>query len=135
MLSLLILFILSLIALWILTMYGVWRANNEAASEHGVAEALAPTYKKSARLIRRGWFALLRVLNLLRSGLEKVVTKIFFSIFPNAKKAFEKKDELTGLEHGPSSYFLMSVSEYKEELQKEPSIPSGKKIRRNRKNV
>lgn len=99
-----------------------------------VEEALKPAYDKSIRLARRGWFLVLRYLDKLKAIVEKVLTKIFFAVFPNARKAFEKKDELIGLEHGPSSYFLMSVSEYKEEFEKTNSSV-GKKNRRNKKNV
>jgi hypothetical protein len=115
-------------------MYGVWRKNKKQEMTPDVVEALKPTYDKSIRLARRGWFLVLRYLEKIRAAVEKILTKLFFTIFPNARKAFEKKDELIGLEHGPSSYFLMSVSEYKEEFEKTNSSV-GKKIRRNKKNV
>ena len=113
-------------------MYGIWRKNTQ--QENTVTEVLNPVYRKSIRSVRRIWFFVLRILRKIRSWIEKIATKIFFAIFPNARKAFEKKDELTGLEHGPSSYFLMSVSEYKEGFKSNPPA-GGKKIRRNGKNV
>jgi hypothetical protein len=38
------------------------------------------------------------------------VRKAFIFIFPKSKTAFIKQDTLIGLEHGPSSYFLASLS-------------------------
>jgi hypothetical protein len=132
MLSLVVYFILSIILLWLLVMYNAWRKSTETQQEPvlDAVEILNPVYKKSIRFFRHVWFFILRILKKIRSWIEKIATKIFFAIFPNARKAFEKKDELTGLEHGPSSYFLMSVSGYKDEFKK-----SIKKIRRNGKNV
>jgi hypothetical protein len=42
-------------------------------------------------------------------GNEKV-SAAFVIIFPKSKAAFVKQDPLIGLEHGPSSYFLASIS-------------------------
>jgi hypothetical protein len=112
-------------------MYGVWRSNIKHIEQALTPEeALAPMYEKGVRLARRVWFKFLRNVNILRDQLTKAAARIFFWIFPKARKAFETKDELTGLEHGPSSYFLMSVSESKKEFEKDV-----KKNRRNRKNV
>jgi hypothetical protein len=134
MITLVVLLILSIILLWLLVMYGVWKKTTKQQEVPDALEVLTPVYNKSTRLLRRAWFWVLRYVKILKAFLEKIATKAFFAIFPNARKAFEKKDELTGLEHGPSSYFLMSVSEYKDELQKNP--PSGiKKDRRKKKNV
>lgn len=130
MVTLIILLIISVIILWLTIMYGIWRKDTNEQITPSVEEVLTPAYQRSTRLLRRGWFKLLRSFEYLQKKSEKIFLKIFFTVFPNAKKAFEKKDELTGLEHGPSSYFLMSVSEYKEEIQKPE-----KKIRRNKKNV
>ena len=131
MLSLVICLILSLVLLWLLVMYGIWKIKIKQSQEVLTPEeVLAPVYEKSARLARRGWFKFLRATDKTREQLTKIAAKIFFWIFPKARKAFETKDELTGLEHGPSSYFLMSVSESKKEFEKD-----SKKNRRNRKNV
>lgn len=130
-----ILFLISALIFWLLFMYGVWRRTIPHESmEHGFLKALSPFYQKSARFFRKSFFFLSRVIEkVLYKGLQ-VLAKGFFTLFPKAKKAFEKKDELIGLEHGPSSYFLMSVSEYKNE-EKEASKPSSSGHRRNKKNV
>ena len=49
-------------------------------------------------------------------GLGFVAKKIvifFFKLFPNAKLAFKKVDQLQGIKHGPSSFFLKTISEHK----------------------
>ncbi len=118
MLSLVICLLVSLILLWLLIMYGIWRNNIKQTQEvRTPEEALAPVYQKSARLARRGWFKFLRAVDRLQDKLTNIAARIFFWIFPKARKAFENKDALTGLEHGPSSYFLMSVSESKKEFE------------------
>jgi hypothetical protein len=54
--ALVICFVLSCILLWLLVMYGVWRKNKKQEMTPDVVEALKPTYDKSIRLARRGWF-------------------------------------------------------------------------------
>lgn len=130
MITLVVLFILSIIMLWLLVMYGVWKKNAKQETVPDALEAITPVYNKSTRLLRRAWFTVLRYTRKIRLFFEKILIKVFFAVFPDARKAFEKKDELTGLEHGPSSYFLMSVSESKAEL-----LNQTKKSRRNKKNV
>lgn len=106
----------------------IWR--KEGQQTETLAEELDPIVTKGARTIRRTWFLFLRGVNAVRAFLTVLITKTFFALFPKAQKAFEKKDELTGLQQGPSSYFLMSISEGKEFSQK-----GQPKIRRKRKNV
>lgn len=128
MLSLAIWFIVLLVAVWLLTMVILWKTH-ESRSEDYVS-VVHPLIKKSMQVARRIWFTLLRAITAARIFSTRIITKLFFAIFPNARKAFEQKDELTGLEQGPSSYFLMSISEGKEEV-----VSQEKKSRRKRKNV
>lgn len=110
-------------------MMAIWSIKKGSA-QNPAEERISEFATKMVRLIRRGWYASLRGILI---GLKTVVfllAKLFFFVFPNAKKAFEEKDELTGLTNGPSSYFLMSVSEYKEEVKKTPARRG-----RNKKNV
>lgn len=126
--TLVVLFIISIILVWIVLMYSVWRKQHH---ENGsLSEITTPLYNKSSRVVRKLWFALQRAIGIARAFMTRLATKAFFAIFPSARKAFEKKDELTGLEHGPSSYFLKSITP-------EKGVPptEGVKIRRKRKNV
>lgn len=121
--------VILLIALWLAAMVELWNINKgtyQGPAEERVANLLI----KTVRLIRRGWYASLRAIVQGLKVLAVYIARGFFAIFPNAKSAFENKDELTGLTDGPSSYFLMSVSEYKEEIKKITSRRG-----RNKKNV
>lgn len=44
----------------------------------------------------------------------KKIVLLFFRLFPKAEIAFQKRDHLQGLKHGPSSFFLKNLSEHKE---------------------
>ena len=125
--TLVVFFILSIILVWGVLMYSIWRKQHHESE--GLPE-LTPLYNKSSRVLRKLWFAVLRAIGVARAWMTRLATKAFFAIFPSARKAFLKKDELTGLEHGPSSYFLKSITPEKGELQTE-----GRKNRRKRKSV
>ena len=107
MFSLFIWFIISLLVLWLVVMIILWR--KQVGGD--VLREINPLIKSGVRGTRRIWFLILRGINTVRSYFTRVIAKLFFWVFPNAKEAFEKKDELAGLEQGPSSYFLMSISE------------------------
>lgn len=109
-------------------MYSIWRKQHHESES--LSEITTPLYNKSSRVLRKIWFAVLRAIGVARAWMTRLATKAFFAIFPSARKAFEKKDELTGLEHGPSSYFLKSITPEKGTVPAE-----GTKIRRKRKNV
>lgn len=128
MITLVVSLFISLLILWLVAMLMLWR--KEGQQTETLAEELNPLVNKSVRTIRRTWFLFLRGVRKVQDFLTLIITKLFFALFPKAQKAFEKKDELTGLQQGPSSYFLMSISEGKDNPQKEEP-----KIRRKRKNV
>lgn len=126
--SLLIKLLISLVLIWLLVMYNIWREEMKIkiAEEYKVL----PIVNKLRRVLRRFWFAILRVLSKLKDRVTFLATKLFFKIFPGAKKVFEPKDKLIGLDHGPSSYFLKSLSNEKDPKSNEP-----KPDRRKSKNV
>lgn len=119
--------IISILALWFLVMFLVFREAHKKETNVEIKQIS----NKYLRETRKFWFLFLRIINTLRDLATKIIAKAFFYIFPKAKSVFEKKDELAGLEHGPSSYFLMSISEDK------TKVPSSekKKARRKTKNV
>ncbi len=107
MISLVIWFIVSLIILWLIVMAVLWRKQEQA----DVLKEIDPLVKRGVRGGRRIWFLVLRMVDKLRFYTARLVAKLFFRIFPKARAAFKNKEELAGLEQGPSSYFLMSISE------------------------
>lgn len=102
--------------LWVLSMYRLWKYHYKANLEEGVV--VQEKVSATARALRKCWFAFERGMQSVRALVTRYATKLFFFLFPKAKDAFIPKDELTGLKDGPSSYFLMSVSEYKAEAKK-----------------
>jgi hypothetical protein len=115
--------IISLLSLWLLVMFLIFREAHKKETNIEIKQIS----NKYIRESRKFWFLFLRGVSYLRDFATKIIAKIFFYIFPKAKTVFEKKDELAGLEHGPSSFFLMSISEDKTKPQK--------KARRKTKNV
>jgi hypothetical protein len=108
--ALLIILAVLIIALWISTM-ALWRQSKEEIA----AKTLKPRdvvyqWNKAARLTRRSWYGGLRYSKQAALWGNKKISAAFIAIFPKSKPAFVKQDILTGLEHGPSSYFLASLS-------------------------
>lgn len=131
MIGLIILFIVSLIILWLFIMYSLWKKDD---LERKYLESNINRFSyKTAQVSRKIYFLLTRKIDILRSKITLYLAKAFFFFFPKAKKAFEKKDALTGIEQGPSSYFLMSISKEVTENSKPQNEP--KKTRRKIKNV
>jgi hypothetical protein len=98
------------IAWWVSIMYVWWK--KEQGTEQMPATIVAAEYAAvGARLSRRGWYAFMLQVRALGNWGNKKFQKIFFSLFPDAEPAFAKHDQLAGLKHGPTSYFLRSISE------------------------
>jgi hypothetical protein len=79
-------------------------------------EQIESKLEQVARFGRRGWYSATRLgaKGLAWSGSH--MESAFLTIFPKAAPAFAKRDRLTGLNHGPSSYFLMSISEKRKKV-------------------
>ena len=106
-----------IIVWWILGLYALWSQETNTLTSvdtHDIARAS----RWIRRLTRKAWFRILRITHQGSVWCGSHISRLFFTLFPKARHAFEKKDELTGLSHGPSSYFLLSISESKESPQK-----------------
>lgn len=120
MISLFIVFAILVVALWLTIMFLWWRTE-EKAHNPVLNTTLAIMYwQKIARTTRRTWYGVELYIKQGFVWANKKVSAIFFRVFPNAEPAFAKKDTLAGLKDGPSSYFLLSITE------------NQKKVRRNR---
>lgn len=106
-----------LVATWMTALYILW--STAQGKEHArFTDHLIVRIVALVRIARRYLFACRRFLLIVGKGIKTSALYLFFIVFPSAKKAFRSQDELTGLTKGPSSYFLMSVSEYTEEAKK-----------------
>ncbi len=96
--------------LWLTLMFMWWQRERKATEP--LAADLALTYlEKCMRLARRGFYASELYAKEAGAWGGKKASKVFFKLFPKAASAFTKHDELAGLSHGPSSFFLLSISE------------------------
>lgn len=100
------------IASWFIIML-VWWQEERAKKEARLEEITLVYYEKISRFARRGWYACERYSSQIGVWIGEKAQKVFFRIFPDARDAFSKKDPLAGLHHGPSSFFLLSISETK----------------------
>lgn len=99
-----------IVTTWVYAVFLSWKASTGTVFEPIKQSFFIETWHTVARLARRGWY---------RAGMEgktvltwsgKKAEGAFVTVFPKSAPAFVKKDELTGLEQGPSSYFLKSIS-------------------------
>jgi hypothetical protein len=99
------------IAFWFTTMYSLWQKESGIASQRLSIETCVAYWDKTERIFRRGYYSAMLYLRHGAQWGNKRMASLFFMLFPNAQPAFAKRDVLTGLHQGPSSYFLMSISE------------------------
>lgn len=105
----------SFIFAWFIAQFGAWR-NAQQIQRVSRFEKLTDL-ERVMRYLRRGRYSTERV---VRSGFDIVSATARRSIvflFPKSKKVFSDIDPLTGLQHGPSSYFLMEISQREKKTQ------------------
>jgi hypothetical protein len=95
---------------WLYSMYTSWKVTTGAQLTVAQTAPLLAQVDKGVRLSRRGWYTTLAHLKRILIWSESRAQKVFLKVFPKAAPAFAKRDILTGLTHGPSSYFLKSIS-------------------------
>ncbi len=106
------LLVIGLIGTWLLAMYIWWkREYNTTFSPVPIDETILPLSDKMTRIARRKWYLTLLYGKKAIKWNAQHLTDLFYAIFPSAKVAFAKRDALTGLKDGPSSYFLKTISE------------------------
>ncbi len=106
---LLIVITILLIALWISAMALWWHSEQGHAIPFRQDDVIRQV-NKAVRMGRRTWYGTVRYGKRAATWSEKKATNALVTVFPKARAAFTEKDALTGLEHGPSSYFLAHLS-------------------------
>lgn len=101
------------LATWLFAMFLSWKLSHGVALHPIDRKTLEPTALQAQRTVRKYWYHGLFRLEQGRTILLEKAEKLLVQIFPKAGPAFTKKDPLTGLEQGPSSYFLLQISESK----------------------
>lgn len=111
--TLLILLAVLIVLFWLSVMLLWWHESE--AREHTTLDRVAlREVDRVLRLTRRSYYAGELYTRRVFSWGNSSLAKAFVRIFPKAAPLFQKHDVLAGLESGPSSYFLHSISSSKE---------------------
>ena len=120
---LILVLVVLVIALWLYSMYLSWKISSGTATTAVHESVFVSTAALLARLGRRGWYSSTLGIKRVASWSNKRLGSLFLRAFPSARPAFTKKDVLTGLSHGQSSFFLKSIS-----VQPKQRLPKSKKM-------
>ncbi len=122
-----IVFVILGISAWLYSMYLSWKVSTGAPLDPVQAGPVIARIDKVVRAVRKVWYRVQRrstdVLNWLGSKAKKQL----ITWFPSSKAMFERHNELAGLQHGPSSYFLKRISSTPPKETK-TRLPRGKKM-------
>lgn len=111
-----------ILGLWLLSMFAWWKKESGIVFPLLRFSSIFMYQDKTARLARRAGYGGMLYLKQSFFWAMKKMSKLFYAVFPNAERAFTEKDELVGLKQGPSSYFLMSLSEEEKKKEKTRSV-------------
>ena len=95
---------------WIYSMYVSWKIAQGVPPLLLEAAPFVARWAQLARLTRRGWYKGMFKTEQVLSWSTTHIKNVFVKIFPNSAPVFTKRDAMTGLTQGPSSYFLKSIS-------------------------
>ena len=111
---------------WIYSMYLSWKVSQGTVFASIKTAPFIDRFTTLIRLVRRGWYGVEMETKQVVTWGTKRAEGALVALFPKAAHAFTKPDELTGLTHGPSSYFLKSISGLKKDTTKR--LPKSKKV-------
>ena len=126
--TLVIVIILLILALWISVMLLWWRTEQEKPVKTIKRGDIVRTINKAIRAGRKSWYTSLRYSKQVAAWGNKKARTAFVAVFPKSKPAFVKQDPLTGLEHGPSSYFLANLTKTPAPAPKKRAYTKRKKV-------
>ena len=115
-----------IIIVWIYGVYLSWKQNEGVVFEPIERSVFVTRWAHLIRLFRRGWYGARVEGKHLLSWSGKQAENAFVTVFPKSAAAFTKHNQLTGLQQGPSSYFLKSISVPKPRAEKR--LPKTKKV-------
>jgi hypothetical protein len=120
-----IVLIVLLLTTWLYIGYLSWLQSKGVRFEPIERSDFLKRYAWLERLVRRSWYSARAEGKkmLLWSG--KQAESAITTVFPRSEAAFKKPNELTGLQTGPSSYFLKQISP---ETAKTPRSSRSKKV-------
>lgn len=104
-----IILITLILSTWLYSVYVSWKVSQGIHSTLIEAAPFVTRWARTIRLARRGWYSANIQVQKVLSWSSAHLTKAFVKIFPNSAPVFTKRDAMTGLTQGPSSYFLKSI--------------------------
>ncbi|HWC57449.1 MAG TPA: hypothetical protein VG621_00640 [Candidatus Paceibacterota bacterium] len=103
---------------WLYSMFATWKLSQETPVALASAAPFIILWQRGARLGRRGWYRLEFFAKEGLSWSNRKTTTLFVKCFPKSAPIFVKRDKLTGLTHGPSSYFLKRITPTPQEAKR-----------------
>lgn len=108
--SIFVVLLVLVVTTWIYTIYLSWKHRSGATYTPITESMVTARTGQWVRLTRRGWYSTRmsakRALLWIGARTQRLIT----TLFPKSAAAFAKHDVLTGLQTGPSSYFLKQIS-------------------------
>ena len=95
---------------WIFSMYVSWKATQGVPLALVQSAPFLARWDKGMRMTRRRWYGATRMTREAFTWSNKKASAVFVKFFPKSAPVFVKRDMLTGLTQGPSSYFLKTIS-------------------------
>lgn len=122
--TLIIVLAILIVATWLYAMYISWKATKGVPLALVESAPLLARVHRGLRLTRRGWYGAELLSKQALAWSNEKAGATFVKFFPKSAPVFVKHDLLTGLTHGPSSFFLKTISQPK----KEARLPRTKKM-------
>lgn len=120
-----IVLIVLLLTTWLYIGYLGWQKSMGKEFEPIERSDFLKRYAWLERLVRRSWYSARAEGKKVLSWSGKQAEIALTTVFPASEAAFKKTNELTGLQTGPSSYFLKQISP---ETAKTPRSSRNKKV-------
>lgn len=96
---------------WIFSMFLCWKVTEDIPLTIVEIAPFLKQWNKGARLFRRGWYLTNRhtrdVIGRTRNNAANIIVKTL----PQSAHLFVKQNKLSGLEIGPTSYYLKKISQ------------------------
>ncbi len=115
-----------IVGTWIYSMYISWKATEGVPLALVESTTFLVLWHRATRLSRRGLYSTQLFSKKVFDWSTQKTRSTLVKFFPTSAPLFAKRDMMTGLTHGPSSYFLKSIS--KNEKSASKRLPKTKKM-------
>jgi hypothetical protein len=102
-----------IVVTWGYAMFVYWQVSQGTPLALVESKPFVARWQQSLRLTRRGWYSTSVYSKQVLLWTNQKISALFVRLFPTSAPVFVKRDMLTGLTHGPSSFFLKTISSQK----------------------